>query len=40
MDHKNRMYKYLADTISKNKSCLFRRHNSRQEKDAISAGPK
>ena len=40
MAHKNRMYKYLADTTSQNKSCLLRRRKSGQEKDAISAGSK
>ena len=39
MVHKNRMYKYLADTTSQYKSCLLRRLKSRQEKDAIPAGP-
>ena len=40
MVHKNRMYKYLADTTSQNKSCLLRRLKPWQEKDAISGGPK
>ena len=40
MDHKNRIYKYLADTTSQNMSCLLRRLKSRKEKDAISAGRK
>ena len=34
------MHKYLADTTSQNKSYLLRRLKSRQEKDAILAGPK
>ena len=40
MAHKNKMYKYLADTTSQNISCLLRRLKSQQEKDGISAGPK
>ena len=40
MDHKNRMYKHLADTASQNKSCFLLRFKSSQEKDAISAGRK
>ena len=40
MANKNRMYKYLADITSQNKSCFLRPLKSRQEKDAISAGPK
>ena len=38
MAHKNRMYQYLADTTSQNKSGLLRRLKLRQEKDLISAG--
>ena len=40
MAHKNRMDKYLADTTGQNKSYLLRRLKSKQEKDAILAGPK
>ena len=39
MAYKNRMYKYLADTTSQNKSCFLRPLKSSQEKDAISTGP-